>query len=105
MRYRRLMPAKLGPHFTRVHVCDLQPMPPIKHPRATTRLCCPYDGGGSRRSLSMSGTKTLPFTQVRTYSRNSLESSVPTRFVPPWRSFLPFSFAQMTVPHRVLPHW
>ena len=89
---------------TRVQVCDLHPIPAIKQPRATTvfeSLMVPVPV----KTLFRSGTKTFPFQTFGLTSRNSRNSSVPTRLgVPPRaESAFAFAFAQTTVPHRVLP--
>src|SRR4249919_110721 len=92
-------------YLTRVQTCDLQPMLPIRQPRATIvslSLTVPVP----LKTRLTSGTNTLPFHTFGLTSRNSRNSSVPTRLgVPPRaESAFAFALAQTTVPHRVLPH-
>ena len=95
----------LEAYLTRVQVCDLQPILPIRQPRATT-VFWSFTVPVPVKTLLRSGTNTFPFQTLGLTSRNSRKSSVPTRLgVPPRaESALALSLAQTTVPHRLLPH-
>lgn len=90
---------------TRVQICDLQPIRPMRHPLALI-VCWSTIVIVPEKVLRISGTKTDPRQRLGRSSENCRKSWAPIRgSTPPFReSALAFSFAQTTTPQIYLPH-